>query len=133
MVYWRYFRERGTQSRRNSCVARSRFFFFKQKTAYEIGHVTGVQTCALPISEVCGTASAKRAFWDSPSAQRKAVEAIGCVLESAGAKPSDIDAVFPSVSGTIQGDEFERERSEERRVGKEGSGRSGQQERIEKE
>src|SRR3712207_7368444 len=25
------------------------FFFFKQKTAYEIG-VTGVQTCALPIS-----------------------------------------------------------------------------------
>src|SRR5689334_24734430 len=26
------------------------FFFFKQKTAYEIGTVTGVQTCALPIS-----------------------------------------------------------------------------------
>ena len=26
------------------------FFFFKQKTAYEIGSVTGVQTCALPIS-----------------------------------------------------------------------------------
>src|SRR5215203_6287837 len=26
-----------------------KFFFFKQKTAYEIG-VTGVQTCALPIS-----------------------------------------------------------------------------------
>src|SRR3712207_1066292 len=26
------------------------FFFFKQKTAYEIG-VTGVQTCALPISQ----------------------------------------------------------------------------------
>ena len=25
-------------------------FFFKQKTAYEIGLVTGVQTCALPIS-----------------------------------------------------------------------------------
>src|SRR5689334_24699917 len=25
------------------------FFFFKQKTAYEIGTVTGVQTCALPI------------------------------------------------------------------------------------
>src|SRR2546425_8293133 len=27
------------------------FFFFKQKTAYEIKLVTGVQTCALPISE----------------------------------------------------------------------------------
>src|SRR3712207_6086113 len=26
------------------------FFFFKQKTAYEIFGVTGVQTCALPIS-----------------------------------------------------------------------------------
>ena len=25
------------------------FFFFKQKTAYEIYKVTGVQTCALPI------------------------------------------------------------------------------------
>src|SRR5574343_1615967 len=25
------------------------FFFFKQKTAYEIRDVTGVQTCALPI------------------------------------------------------------------------------------
>ena len=24
-------------------------FFFKQKTAYEIRNVTGVQTCALPI------------------------------------------------------------------------------------
>src|SRR2546425_420446 len=62
-----------------------------------------------PLAEVCGTVSAKRAFWDSPSGRRKAMEAIGCVLESAGAKPSDIDAVFPSVSGTIQGDEFERE------------------------
>src|SRR5689334_23772198 len=28
------------------------FFFFKQKTAYEMGTVTGVQTCALPISDV---------------------------------------------------------------------------------
>src|SRR5213075_3363612 len=28
------------------------FFFFKQKTAYEIQGVTGVQTCALPISEL---------------------------------------------------------------------------------
>src|SRR5689334_23411956 len=28
------------------------FFFFKQKTAYEMGTVTGVQTCALPISEI---------------------------------------------------------------------------------
>src|SRR5437867_4838909 len=32
------------------------FFFFKQKTAYEIRTVTGVQTCALPISAL-GAAS----------------------------------------------------------------------------
>src|SRR2546426_9074451 len=31
-------------------MSRVFFFFFKQKTAYEIYKVTGVQTCALPIS-----------------------------------------------------------------------------------
>src|SRR3712207_8428719 len=30
------------------------FFFFKQKTAYEIFGVTGVQTCALPICITVG-------------------------------------------------------------------------------
>src|SRR5205809_4737514 len=34
------------------------FFFFKQKTAYEMVAVTGVQTCALPI---CHLRSARRA------------------------------------------------------------------------
>src|SRR5210317_2475862 len=33
------------------------FFFFKQKTAYEILNVTGVQTCALPISRNCSAAA----------------------------------------------------------------------------
>src|SRR5204862_3982465 len=33
------------------------FFFFKQKTAYEILYVTGVQTCALPI---CASAAPAR-------------------------------------------------------------------------
>src|SRR5258708_24342984 len=40
-------------SRRLLCYRRmsaNLFFFFKQKTAYEIDLVTGVQTCALPIS-----------------------------------------------------------------------------------
>src|SRR6266536_5217603 len=32
------------------CFFSRAFFFFKQKTAYEIPLVTGVQTCALPIS-----------------------------------------------------------------------------------
>src|SRR5207247_3390556 len=31
------------------CDVLCMFFFFKQKTAYEIPLVTGVQTCALPI------------------------------------------------------------------------------------
>src|SRR5881397_4308696 len=31
------------------------FFFFKQKTAYEMLNVTGVQTCALPISRCSGS------------------------------------------------------------------------------
>src|SRR3712207_8835800 len=33
-------------------MRREIYFFFKQKTAYEILAVTGVQTCALPISSV---------------------------------------------------------------------------------
>src|SRR3712207_8265594 len=35
------------------------FFFFKQKTAYEIG-VTGVQTCALPISAASASSMVKK-------------------------------------------------------------------------
>src|SRR5690625_6172495 len=35
--------------RRFLSLACPALFFFKQKTAYELGHVTGVQTCALPI------------------------------------------------------------------------------------
>src|ERR1022692_3987081 len=38
-----------------------RFFFFKQKTAYEITRWTGVQTCALPIYQIaCADAVGKR-------------------------------------------------------------------------
>src|SRR2546427_9480679 len=37
------------------------FFFFKQKTAYEILTVTGVQTCALPICPVAGDLVVPRA------------------------------------------------------------------------
>src|SRR3546814_15379735 len=36
----------------------SLFFFFKQKTAYEMRISDGVQTCALPISCCCSTAAA---------------------------------------------------------------------------
>src|SRR6056300_1056737 len=39
------------------------FFFFKQKTAYEILNVTGVQTCALPISPVSANRRSRRSIW----------------------------------------------------------------------
>src|SRR5213083_1512715 len=42
------------------------FFFFKQKTAYEIQRVTGVQTCALPICRRGAAASARSAGSGSP-------------------------------------------------------------------
>src|SRR3989441_3794896 len=53
------------------------FFFFKQKTAYEIKLVTGVQTCALPISlldRFCGTDGREcdRAGW--PNRSRRGIE-----------------------------------------------------------
>src|SRR5438046_4633282 len=38
-------------------------FFFKQKTAYEIWSVTGVQTCALPISAASRSTVAPVAAW----------------------------------------------------------------------
>ena len=38
------------ERRRGTANNGRRFFFFKQKTAYEMHSVTGVQTCALPIS-----------------------------------------------------------------------------------
>src|SRR6059058_6337856 len=44
------------------------FFFFKQKTAYEIRYVTGVQTCALPI------------YLDAPTVERL-VPARGYVVD----------------------------------------------------
>src|SRR6266542_6192563 len=39
------------------------FFFFKQKTAYEIATVTGVQTCALPISTRSAARASRRSCW----------------------------------------------------------------------
>src|SRR5437588_2373996 len=45
----------------------SPFFFFKQKTAYEIHCVTGVQTCALPIYRRAGSSGSKREKIGAPS------------------------------------------------------------------
>src|SRR5437870_8385016 len=124
MVYWRYFRERGTQSRRNSCVARSRFFFFKQKTAYEIGHVTGVQTCALPIYLGKPYLDGYRAiFIKDPSAQVAAVRGERAMIQFRGFTPSERDQLVTALGNKITVQESPWNRSEERRVGKECRGR----------
>src|SRR2546426_4357934 len=52
-----------------------------------------------PLAGDCGTASAKRGFWGSPSAPGEAVEGIGCVLGRAGSKPGGNDAGFPLGGG----------------------------------
>src|SRR5947209_18502818 len=89
------------------------FFFFKQKTAYEIG-VTGVQTCALPISArgppVLGGVVGEEALGQrlnvlAPLAQRRDVYA------------DDVQAVEEVFAEGATPDRVVR--SEERRVGKE--------------
>src|SRR3712207_7168766 len=84
-------------------------FFFKQKTTYEILAVTGVQTCALPISSV------------RRSSKLVLVLALLAVLAAGttGAARAGglIDPDIPPIDSTNPG--FEVHRSEERRVGKE--------------
>src|SRR5207249_7292210 len=98
------------------------FFFFKQKTAYEIRNVTGVQTCALPISG-CGD------LCERPAGLLLYPELIGKVEE---VRRHDVEAGMGPRVGVASGSEFERARdkrrskpcrSEERRVGKEGRSR----------
>src|SRR5215471_4234782 len=61
-------------------AAQAFFFFFKQKTAYEISTWTGVQTCALPICHgraVSGTAERVRrgdADTGAPGRRRRSEE-----------------------------------------------------------
>src|SRR5207248_7380791 len=73
------------------------FFFFKQKTAYEIRTVTGVQTCALPIYDDLN---------DSPGLRWN--ERIVQVVIQAILEPPEARFVGQAAA-----------RSEERRVGKE--------------
>src|SRR3712207_8869658 len=87
------------------------FFFFKQKTAYEILGVTGVQTCALPIlSTSCAPAEASA----SPGVDMNAVGN----QSRATAKPR-IKSIPIQNSGIAQVTSPKPSRSEERRVGKE--------------
>src|SRR2546427_5882813 len=79
------------------------FFFFKQKTAYEILTVTGVQTCALPISAICCSAPPRIGTTYRPPPPRSE--------RKTRLRPSVDQSGCQSCDGEV--------RSEERRVGKE--------------
>src|SRR5690625_7290988 len=80
------------------------FFFFQAEDGIRDGHVTGVQTCALPIlSQREGRAAPRRPR--APFSHR-----ISSVLRR------------PAVASAAQSTSAPARRSEERRVGKEGRG-----------
>src|SRR5437870_13352531 len=80
-------------------------FFFQAEDGIRDGHVTGVQTCALPIFTVSGAAALLVACGDSkPKAD-----------STLAAAPDTVKAAVVSAPDT---------RSEERRVGKESRNRS---------
>src|SRR5207302_8278012 len=84
------------------------FFFFQAEDGIRDFHVTGVQTCALPISNTTSAPEIARAAWGFPylSERRKA-----------GPVESSSSAIRISSEESIQ---WRLEvRSEERRVGKE--------------
>src|SRR5437870_10643296 len=83
------------------------FFFFQAEDGIRDGHVTGVQTCALPILNRTATRLAQRA------AVRFRAPALELVLQALSTRPAtreELDHIRALL----------RERSEERRVGKEG-------------
>src|SRR5206468_6149934 len=92
------------------------FFFFKQKTAYEILIVTGVQTCALPISVELISDRHHRAR--GPLQQRGQLESLPHLrLVPAGHDPLLVPHRRSSRRDPVV--ILGRFRSEERRVGKE--------------
>src|SRR5690606_40669850 len=87
------------------------FFFFQAEDGIRDFHVTGVQTCALPICRRWSTVSEKAKGTCRPSAV-KACRAI--VVDGASARLTSARVIsICAVGGSA------RRRSEERRVGKE--------------
>src|SRR5690606_40197093 len=104
------------------------FFFFQAEDGIRVFHVTGVQTCALPISSSCPSRVRKSSTASNPTTCRSS--AIFLARSSARCWVS---------KGRVEGDirnstRLASGRSEERRVGKEGRSqvREGQQERKNK-
>src|SRR5207253_5245485 len=91
------------------------FFFFQAEDGIRDGHVTGVQTCALPIFSVPQYTDQERAL-APPSTSR------------VGRKPSPAASTAVSAPAAVaaRGQRPRtKARSEERRVGKEGRARRG--------
>src|SRR5690625_6517808 len=76
-------------------------FFFQAEDGIRDGHVTGVQTCALPIFEPHTTYMSSRSSENFEISMRLSLEGIGALLQR--------DSEYTTIV----------ERSEERRVGKE--------------
>src|SRR5690625_7399607 len=90
------------------------FFFFQAEDGIRDGHVTGVQTCALPISTRGESESAMRYRRSN--------------LPTEDAAP--VTGAQPAARSTFRVPGRGTHRSEERRVGKEGrAGRAGEQSR----
>jgi len=60
-----------------------------------------------PLAEICGFASAHGIHWNDPSAPFRAAKTVRQALTAAGLDSNDVDAVFPSANGSVEGDEFE--------------------------
>src|SRR5437660_2616924 len=60
-----------------------------------------------PLAEICGFASAHGIRWKDPSAPSRAAKTVRQALAAAALDSNDVDAVFPSANGSIEGDEFE--------------------------
>src|SRR5439155_13319512 len=90
-------------------------FFFQAEDGIRDGHVTGVQTCALPISRAGGGRAARAA--------RRAARPRARLVAGDGARrlvrPAALRAGHPR-GGRVIDEKAQELRSEERRVGKEG-------------
>src|SRR5207253_3904377 len=98
------------------------FFFFQAEDGIRDGHVTGVQTCALPISESRHT----RGRGGRTVAQGRAGELRACVYpRGAPGQRLERDAHGGAARHRAE-PPLPKARSEERRVGKEGKRWGGQ-------
>src|SRR5262249_15709337 len=91
------------------------FFFFKQKTAYEVWSVTGVQTCALPISVALAhperlpldvprldLAAVGRLDFETPDTKRfPCLELAYQALRGDEAAPAGLDAAHGGAPGAV--------------------------------